>query len=104
MVKLGLLASTPDFAEMDFAVKVLMGSLEEIAHRAVALRYDGIEFMPGPESVPDPERMRKALQEAAATLLAVNSGRFRPQGLCLFGGGSARPVHPPVSRRCEGPW
>jgi len=84
MLGLGIWASTADFAEMDFEVKVLTGTLEQVARRAVSLGYDGLEFMPDPENVPDPERLSRAMREAGATLLVVNSGRLGVQGYALL--------------------
>ena len=84
MLRLGIWASTDDFAGMDFPVKVLTGSLEQLTQRAVGLGYDGLEFMPDPDKVPDPEALRRAMQEAGATLLVVNSGRLGVQGYALL--------------------
>ena len=84
-LQLGLWATTPDFDGAKFPIKVLTGSLEDVARRAVSLGYDGLEFMPDPVNPPDPERMRKALERAGATLLVVNSGRMGSRDLALLG-------------------
>ena len=84
-VLLSLWASTPDFAGMKFPVKALIGTPESIAQQAVSLGYDGLEFMPDPENPPDPERMRKAMQNAGASFLVVNSGRMGSRELALLG-------------------
>jgi sugar phosphate isomerase/epimerase len=39
---------------LDFVVKVLTGRPEELGQRAVSWGYDGIEFMPNPDDIPDP--------------------------------------------------
>lgn len=53
-VKFCLFASTPDMLQLSFVVKVLTGTPEELAQRAVDWGYNGIEFMPNPERVPNP--------------------------------------------------
>lgn len=83
-VKFCLFASTPDMLKYKFVVRVLTGSPEEIAQRAVAWGYDGIEFMPNPEKVPDPEAFARALRQASAIMPVVNSGRIAAQGLALL--------------------
>ena len=57
-MELCLFSSTPDMATLNFVVKVLTGTLEELAQRAIEWGYDGIEFMPDPENSPDPGRWR----------------------------------------------
>lgn len=83
-MQLCLFSSTPDMEALDFVVKVLTGSLDELAQRAVAWGYDGIEFMPDPESVPDPQQMENALETAGAILPVINTGRMLPQGMALL--------------------
>ncbi len=79
-----LFSSTPDIAPLGFIVKVLTGSLEELARRAVDWGFDGIEFMPDPERVPDPATMERALSAAGAAMPVVNTGRMAVQGLALL--------------------
>jgi sugar phosphate isomerase/epimerase len=83
-VKFCLFASTPDMSQLDFVVKVLTGTPEELTRRAVDWGYDGIEFMPNPEHVPDPEVFGSALQRGGAVMLVVNSGRIAAQGMALL--------------------
>lgn len=83
-IQLCLFSSTPDMAALDFVVKVLTGSPEELAQTAVAWGYDGIEFMPNPESIPDPQELETALQMTGAIMPVVNSGRMFAQGLALL--------------------
>ena len=83
-IQLCVFASTPDMAELNFLVKVLTGTPEELARRAVAWGYDGIEFMPDPERVPDPGELEMALQAAGAVMPVVNTGRMAPQGMALL--------------------
>jgi D-psicose/D-tagatose/L-ribulose 3-epimerase len=71
-------------AELTFVVKVLTGTPEELAQRTVEWGYDGIEFMPNPESIPEPHRMDRALKAAGAVMPVVNSGRMFPQGMALL--------------------
>jgi sugar phosphate isomerase/epimerase len=83
-VRLCLVASTPDMRDLDFIVKLLTGTPEEVVRQAVAWGYDGIEFMPDPERPPDPEPLQRALRDHGAVLPVVNSGRFACQGLALI--------------------
>ncbi|HUU15165.1 MAG TPA: sugar phosphate isomerase/epimerase family protein [Terriglobia bacterium] len=83
-IQLCLFASTPEMAELNFLVKVLTGTPEELARRAVAWGYDGIEFMPDPERVPEPGELEKALKAAGAVMPVVNTGRMAPQGMALL--------------------
>ena len=79
-----LFASTPDIAPLGFIVKVLTGPFDTIAQTAIAWGYDGIEFMPDPEHVPDPMKCERALKSAGAQMPVVNSGRIFAQGLALL--------------------
>jgi sugar phosphate isomerase/epimerase len=83
-VSLCLFASTPDIAELGFIVKVLTGSIDELPKIAVELGYDGIEFMPDPERIPDPAAMERALKTAGAVMPVVNTGRMAVQGMALL--------------------
>lgn len=83
-VKFCLFASTPDMLQLKFVVKVLTGTPEELAQRAVDWGYDGIEFMPNPEHVPDPEVFDSSLRRAGAVMPVVNSGRMAIQGMALL--------------------
>lgn len=83
-VKLCLFASTPDMASLSFVVKVLTGTLEELAQRSVDWGYDGIEFMPDPERIPEPERIEAALKAAGAAMPVVNTGRVFAQEMALL--------------------
>jgi len=83
-VALCLFASTPDITNLGFIVRVLTGSIDELPARAVEWGYDGIEFMPDPENVPEPAAMERALQAAGAVMPVVNSGRMGVQQLALL--------------------
>jgi len=83
-VKFCLFASTPDMQRLDFVVKVLTGTPEELGRTAIAWGYDGIEFMPDPERTPDPELFKNMLARTGATMPVVNSGRIAAQGLALI--------------------
>lgn len=87
-----LFAATPDFASLGFLVKVLTGTPEELARTAVGWGYDGIEFMPDPDRVPDPAAFQRVLRDAGALLPVVNSGRIYAQGMALL-------HHEPAARR-----
>jgi sugar phosphate isomerase/epimerase len=83
-IQLCLFSSTPDMADLSFVVKVLTGTPVELAQRAVAWGYDGIEFMPDPARVPDPREVDKALKAAGALMPVVNTGRMFAQGMALL--------------------
>jgi sugar phosphate isomerase/epimerase len=79
-----LFASTPDIAVRGFLARVLTAAPDEIAARAIAWGYDGIEFMADPLAVPDPVAFEVALRRAGAVMPVVNSGRMARQGLILL--------------------
>ncbi len=83
-VKFCLFASTPDMLQLDFVVKVLTGTPEELGRTAVNWGYDGIEFMPDPEHTPDPEVFNRMLAQTGAVMPVVNSGRIAAQGMALL--------------------
>ena len=83
-VKFCLFASTPDMLQLDFVVKVLTGTPEELGRMAVNWGYDGIEFMPDPERTPDPELFNRLLAQTGAVMPVVNSGRIAAQGMALL--------------------
>jgi sugar phosphate isomerase/epimerase len=83
-VKFCLFASTPDMLQLDFVVKVLTGTPEELGRTAMSWGYDGIEFMPDPERTPDPELFNRMLGETGAVMPMVNSGRIAAQGMALL--------------------
>jgi len=60
---------------------VLTGSPEELAQRCAAWGYDGIELLPDPENIPDPEPYQRALENEGVKLYVVNSGRVAAQGM-----------------------
>jgi sugar phosphate isomerase/epimerase len=88
--ELCLFSSTPDVAALNFLVRVLTGTPEQLAAQAVEWGYDGIEFMPNPEDVPDPRPFARALQSAGAVLSVVNTGRLVAQKRMLFDADPAR--------------
>jgi sugar phosphate isomerase/epimerase len=83
-VKFCLFAATPDMLQYKFVVKVLTGTPEELGRAAIDWGYDGIEFMPDPEHVPDPELFAASLGRTGAVMPVVNSGRIAAQGMALF--------------------
>ena len=83
-VKFCLFASTPDMLQLDFVVKVLTGTPEELGRTAMSWGYDGIEFMPDPERTPDPELFSRMLGGTGAVMPVVNSGRIAAQGMALL--------------------
>ena len=83
-VRLCLFSSTSDMDRLNFLVKVLTGSPQELAQRCQNWGYDGIEFMPNPEDVPAPDTIASAIAEFDVALPVVNSGRMAPQGMALL--------------------
>jgi len=83
-ISLCLFASTPDILDLGFIVRVLTGSIDELPARAVEWGYDGIEFMPDPERIPEPAALERALKAAGAIMPVVNSGRMGVQGMALL--------------------
>ena len=83
-IRLCLFASTPDFLSLGFLVKVLTGDPQQLGRTAMAWGYDGIEFMPDPDRVPDPVVFGKALAATGAVMPVVNSGRIAAQKLALI--------------------
>jgi len=83
-VKFCLFASTPDMRQLNFVVKVLTGTPEELGRTAVNWGYDGIEFMPDPEHTPDPGLFRRLMGRTGAIMPVVNSGRIAAQGMALL--------------------
>jgi D-psicose/D-tagatose/L-ribulose 3-epimerase len=85
-ISLCLFASTPDIAELGFVVRVLTGGIDELPRRAVDWGYDGIEYMPDPERIPEPQALERALQSAGAVMPVVNTGRMLVQNMALLDG------------------
>ncbi len=83
-LKLCLFSSGPDIEQLGFLVKVLTGSPAELAQQTRAWGYDGIELLPNPEQIPDPEIYRQALAAEDVGLYVVNSGRIALQGMALL--------------------
>jgi len=79
-----LFSSTPDIFELNFMVKVLTGTPQELARGAVDWGYDGIEFMPNPDRIPDPEEFKCVLRDANAAMPVVNTGRMAFQKMALL--------------------
>lgn len=83
-IPLCLFAAAPDLLGRKFLVRVLTGTPEELAARAAAWGYDGIEYLPDPLDVPDPERFARPFRDAEVSLPVVNTGRMPARGLRLF--------------------
>lgn len=83
-MKFCIFSSTPDIKEHNFVVQVLTGKLEELLERSVDYGYDGIEFLPDPNHVPDPIRVQTAIQRSGGSIPVLNTGRLAAQGLTLL--------------------
>ena len=82
--KLCLFSSTPEVENLGFIVKVLSGEPQELVRQTVAWGYDGLEFLPDPENVPDPIPFKQLVDDAGIGLYVVNSGRIAVQNLALI--------------------
>ena len=86
--------STPDVEADGFVVPILTEPIERLAARAAALGFDGLEFLPNPGDVPEPERLRSVLDAAGVGVGVVNSGRMAARGFALLhrepGGAASR--------------
>jgi D-psicose/D-tagatose/L-ribulose 3-epimerase len=81
---LSIFASTPDMEADAFMVRVMTGTLREIAAQSVEWGYDGFELLPNPQHVPEPADVERALLEAGACVTVINSGRVYAQGMALL--------------------
>lgn len=77
-------SSTPDVAADGFVVPLLAAPLDRLAARAAALGFDGLEFLPDPDAIPEPEALRRPLAEAGIRVGVVNSGRMAVRGYGLL--------------------
>lgn len=77
-------SSTPDVDEDNFVVPVLAADVSDLGWRARELGFDGLEFLPNPDAMPDPSRLLDGVQSAGLTVGVVNSGRLRPKGYALL--------------------
>ena len=77
-------ASTPDVEADGFVVPILAEPIERLPARAAALGFDGLEFLPNPGDVPEPERLRSVLDAAGVGVGVVNSGRMAARGFALL--------------------
>ena len=76
--------STPDVEADGFVVPILAEPIERLAARAASLGFDGLEFLPDPGDIPEPERLRSVLDAAGVGLGVVNSGRMAARGFALL--------------------
>lgn len=83
-LRLCIFSSTPDIIEHNFVVNVLTGEPEDLLNRAVEYGYDGIEFLPDPDNIPDPVRLKDAMQRSGGSIPVLNTGRLAAQGVTLL--------------------
>jgi len=83
-LKLSIFSSTPDIEDLGFIVKVLTGTPQQLATKIKKWGYDGIEFMPDPDNIPDPISFGAALDNEGVSLTVVNSGRMAVQNMALL--------------------
>jgi sugar phosphate isomerase/epimerase len=90
VTELLVFSSTPDVAEDNFVVPVLAASLDDLPAKAVDHGFDGLEFLPNPHAIPDPETLRRAAAQAGARVGVINTGRLRPKGYAILHRDAAR--------------
>jgi D-psicose/D-tagatose/L-ribulose 3-epimerase len=83
-LRLCVFASTLEMDDIGFVVRVLTGSLDEICARAVEWGYDGIEFFPDPENIPDPAALERVASASGCLVPVIDTGRMLPQGMTLM--------------------
>ena len=77
-------SSTADVAADNFVVPILAEPLDRLPARAADLGFDGLEFLPNPDDMPDPERLKAALADAEIGVGVINSGRLAVRGYALL--------------------
>lgn len=90
VTELLVFSSTPDVAEDRFVVPVLAAALDDLPAKAVDYGFDGLEFLPNPHAIPDPEALRRAAERAGARVGVINTGRLRPKGYAILHRDAAR--------------
>jgi len=88
--KLLVFSSTPDVAADNFVVPILAEPVADLPARALELGFDGLEFLPNPEDLPDPEALATAAAAAGAVVGVINSGRLMTKGYALLHKDAAR--------------
>ena len=83
-IKLCLFSTTPDLADLGWAVRPLIGSPEQLAESAVKWGYDGIELMPNPDRMPEPREVEAALKKTGAAMPVVSSAVIFFKGWRFF--------------------
>ena len=79
-----IISSTPDIIDQGFIVPVFTGSVQELGRQATSCGFDGLEFMPNPEDIPDADKTRRVLANEGSKVSVVNSGRVQAQGYALL--------------------
>lgn len=84
LIRFCVFSSTPDIESLGFIVKVLTGDLEYLLTTVNKWGYDGVEFLPDPLNLPDPEYVKKLLRETGSSIPVLNTGRMAVQELALL--------------------
>ncbi|MCB1496809.1 MAG: sugar phosphate isomerase/epimerase [Bauldia sp.] len=77
-------SSTDDVVADNFVVPILAAPLDLLPGRAAELTFDGLEFLPNPDDVPDPGRLKSLLNDAGIGIGVINSGRLAVRGYALL--------------------
>jgi len=77
-------SSTPDVAADNFVVPVLTDSVERLPDKAKQLGFDGLEFLPNPNDIPDAAKLLSTAQSAGASVGVINTGRLPPNGYAIL--------------------
>src|SRR6185312_3776314 len=84
LTELFVFSSTPDVARDNFVVPLHTAPLDAIVGRAVELGFDGLEFLPDPDDVPDGIRLGELARAAGGRIGVINSGRLPPNNYALL--------------------
>ncbi len=76
--------STPDVVQEQFVVPILAEPVDRLAERAAVFGFDGLEFLPGADQIPQASSLQAAVDAAGICVGVVNSGRLRAKGYALL--------------------
>ena len=77
-------SSTPDVIADNFVVPILTETIDKLMARAIELGFDGLEFLPNPNDIPDPGKLLSISEAAGAKIGVINSGRLQPNGYAIL--------------------
>lgn len=84
ITQLLVFSSTPDVEGDGFVVPVLAAPIEALGWKAREHGFDGLEFLPNPDDIPDAAALRSAADASGITVGVINTGRLRPKGYAIL--------------------